>query len=165
MSQVNPYEKFLGGEEPMQVLASTPKYINSLVGGLGPEQANRAPAPGKWSVREIVCHLADCEVVFAYRLRQTLAEDRHVIQPFDQEKFAANYFGCQLQEAMATFGAVRNWNLALLRSVSPELHSKVVTHPERGTMTFFTIVETMAGHDRNHLGQLDAIAKKFAHGR
>ena len=165
MSQANPYEKFLGDEEPMQVLASTPSYIKSIVGGLGPEQANRAPAPGKWSAREIVCHLADCEVVFAYRLRQTLAEDQHVIQPFDQEKFAANYFGCQLQEALAAFGAVRNWNLALLRSVSPELHSKPVTHPERGAMTFFTIVETMAGHDRNHLGQLDAIAKKFAHGR
>lgn len=165
MSEANPYEKFLGGEEPMQVLASTPRYINGFVGALGPEQANRAPAPGKWSAREIVCHLADCEVVFAYRLRQTLAEDRHVIQPFDQEKFAANYFGCQLQEALVAFGAVRNWNLALLRSVSPELHSKPVTHPERGPMTFFTIVETMAGHDRNHLGQLDTIAKKFAHGR
>lgn len=165
MSQANPYEKFLGDQEPMQVLASTPKYINSFVSGLGPEQVNAAPAPGKWSAREIVCHLADCEVVFAYRLRQTLAEDRHVIQPFDQEKFAANYFACQLQEGLAVFGAVRTWNLALLRSVSPELHSKPVTHPERGTMTFFTIVETMAGHDRNHLGQLDAIARKFAHGR
>jgi hypothetical protein len=165
MSEANPYEKFLGDQEPMQVLASTSSHIKSLVGGLGPEQVNRASAPGKWSAREIVCHLADCEVVFAYRLRQTLAEEQHVIQPFDQEKFAANYFACQLQEALAVFGAVRTWNLALLRSVSPELHSKPVTHPERGAMTFFTIVETMAGHDRNHLGQLEVIAKKFAAAR
>jgi uncharacterized damage-inducible protein DinB len=165
MTQINPYEKHLGGQEPIQVLASTSSHIKNMVAGLGPEQVNAAPARGKWSAREIVCHLADCEVVFAYRLRQTLAEDEHVIQPFDQEKFAANYFACQLQEALAVFGAVRTWNLALLRSVSPELHSKPVTHPERGPMTFFTIVETMAGHDMNHLGQLDAIAKKFAQRR
>lgn len=161
MSQQNPYDKFLGGQEPLRVLISTTRYIEKILDELGPERANAAPAPGKWSAREIVCHLADCETVFAYRLRQTLAEDHHVIQPFDQEKWAETYFGYQTQEALATFSAVRNWNLALLRSVPPDAHSKKVTHPERGAMTFITIVETMAGHDVNHLGQLKAIANKF----
>jgi uncharacterized damage-inducible protein DinB len=162
MSRQNPYEKFLAGQEPMRVLASTARRIHRVADELGPERANAAPAPGKWSAREIVCHLADCETVFAYRLRQTLAEDNHVIQPFDQNKWAVTYFAYQMPEALAAFTAVRNWNLALLRSIPPDAHGKPVTHPERGDMSFTTIVETMAGHDVNHLGQLDVIAKKFA---
>lgn len=162
MSQQNPYERFLAGQEPLNVLVGTARHLEALLEELGPERANAAPAPGKWSAREIVCHLTDCEMVFAFRLRQTLAEDHHVIQPFDQEKWAQTYFAYPLREALAAFSAVRIWNLALLRSVPPDVYGKVVTHPERGAMTFNTIVETMAGHDLNHLGQLAVIAKKLA---
>jgi uncharacterized damage-inducible protein DinB len=162
MSQTNPYEKFLAAREPLTVLASTARHLEKIVDELGPAQTDVAPAQGKWSAREIVCHLADCEMAFAFRIRQTLAEDHHRIQPFDQEKFAVNYSAYGLQEALTTFGAARNWNLALLRSLPQEAYSKAVTHPERGSMTFQTIVETMAGHDANHLGQLEAIANKFA---
>lgn len=162
MSQQNPYEKFLAGQEPLRVLVGTARHIEGILEELGPERANSAPAPGKWSAREIVCHLADCEMVFAFRLRQTLAEDHHVIQPFDQEKWAQTYFAYPSHEALAAFNATRNWNLALLRSIPPDALSKKVTHPERGTMTFATIVLTMAGHDVNHLRQLDAIANKLA---
>jgi len=162
MSQLNPYEQFLGGQEPLRVLASTARHIEKILDELGPVRANLAPSEGKWSAREIVCHLADCETVFAVRLRQTLGEDHHVIQPFDQERWAKNYSAYEMRDALTTFGALRNWNLVLLRSLSPEVHTKPVTHPERGAMTFHTIVETMAGHDLNHLGQLEGIAKTFA---
>lgn len=162
MSQVNPYEKFLAGQEPLRVLGETTGRIQGIADELGAERANAAPTPGKWSAREIVCHLADCETVFAYRLRQTLAEDHYTIQPFDQEKWAATYFAYPLDAAFAVFRGVRNWNLALLRSVPPDAYQRTVTHPERGTMTFRTIAETMAGHDLNHLGQLEVIARKFA---
>jgi uncharacterized damage-inducible protein DinB len=162
MSELNPYERFLGGQEPLRVLASTARHIQKILDELGVERANAVPAAGKWSAREIVCHLADCELVFAFRLRQTLSEDAHMIQPFDQEKWAANYSACETLDALTTFGVVRNWNMTLLRGLSPQAHSKAVTHPERGSMTFGTIVETMAGHDMNHLGQLEAIAKNFA---
>jgi DinB superfamily len=129
---------------------------------LGAERVNQPPAPGKWCAREIVCHLADCEVTFGFRLRQTLSEDHHTIQPFDQERWAAHYGAYGAREALATFHAMRNWNLALIRSLPTEGHSKPVTHPERGPITFRTIIETMGGHDINHLRQLQAIAKKFA---
>ena len=162
MSQLNPYEQFLGGQEPLRVLALTARHIEKIVDELGPERADAAPAAGKWSAREIVCHLADCETAFAFRLRQTLGEDHPVIQPFDQERWATNYSAYEMRDALTTFGALRNWNLTLLRSLSPEVHAKPVTHPERGAMTFRDIVETMAGHDLNHLGQLEGIAKKFA---
>ena len=105
-----------------------------------------------------MCHLADCEIAFGFRLRQALAEDHHVIQPFDQELWARNYTGYDAQAAMMTFSCLRQWNLMLLRSVPAEALSKQLRHPERGEMTFRELIETIAGHDLNHLAQLEAIA-------
>jgi uncharacterized damage-inducible protein DinB len=162
MSRINPYATYLGSEEPLKVLSASPRKIEQLMEDLGAERMDQPPAPGKWSSREIVCHLADTELAFAFRLRQTLAEEDHVIQPFDQEKWAVNYAAYDAREALTLFCAVRNWNMSLLRSVDPDLHDRTVTHPERGAMTFWTIVETMAGHDLNHLAQLQTIARNFA---
>ncbi|HTB95665.1 MAG TPA: DinB family protein [Terracidiphilus sp.] len=158
MSSLNPYESFLDGRPLEVILHSTSHEIANILQILGPEKSGDAPAPGKWSPAEIVCHLADCEIAFGFRLRQTLAEDHHVLQPFDQEAWSANYKGVSGIEALSTFGALRKWNLLLIKSSLPDAANKPVTHPERGTMTFQSIVETMAGHDLNHLEQLRRIA-------
>jgi hypothetical protein len=158
MSELNPYAKFLNGRPLEAILSSTSHEIANKLQMIGPEKTTEAPAPGKWSPAEIVCHLADCEIAFAFRLRQTLAEDNHVIQPFDQGKWAAPYPGISAKDALAAFTALRNWNLVLIAKALPLSASKPVTHPERGTMTFETIVETMAGHDLNHLDQLRRLA-------
>ena len=154
MSELNPYARFLDGRPLEAILADTGSSLASLLEAIGPEKAVVPPAPGKWSPAEIVCHLADCELVFAFRLRQTLAEEAPVIQPFDQEKWAATYPGIAAGQALQVFNAVRGWNLRLIASALPAAADRPVTHPERGAMTFLTLVETMAGHDLNHLGQL-----------
>ena len=158
MTELNPYAKFLDGRPLETILGSTSHEIANKLQIIGPDRITAPPAPGKWSPAEIVCHLADCEVAFAFRLRQTLAEDHHVLQPFDQEKWAAHYEGFSAKDALNVFTALRNWNLLLIKKALPTSASKPVTHPERGTMTFQTIVETMAGHDLNHLAQLGRIA-------
>jgi hypothetical protein len=158
MSELNPYANFLDGRPLETILGSTSHEIANKLQMIGPERTTEPPAPGKWSPTEIVCHLADCEVAFAFRLRQTLAEDHHVLQPFDQDKWAAHYANFSAREALAAFTALRNWNLLLINKTLADSASKPVTHPERGTMTFQTIVETMAGHDLNHLAQLKRIA-------
>ncbi|MFP5228947.1 MAG: DinB family protein [Acidobacteriota bacterium] len=155
---LNPYAKFLNGQDPLAVLPDTSSRLKALAQKIGNARITAPPAPGKWSPREILCHLADCEIAFAFRLRQTLAEDHHVMQPFDQEKWAGPYPAIDANEALATFSLLRRWNLLLIEAALPEQAGKPVTHPERGTMTFSTIVETMAGHDLNHLGQLEKIA-------
>lgn len=155
---LNPYEKFLADRNPQEVISGTPARLAAIFSQLGPDGAERSPTPGKWNAKEIFGHLADCEITFAFRLRQTLAEENHVIQPFDQEKWAATYDSYDAPAALAVFSSVRRWNLALIKGIQPQDHTKVVTHPERGQMTFWTIVETMAGHDLNHLQQLEAIA-------
>lgn len=157
MSELNPYAKFLDGRPLEKILSTTSHEIANKLQMIGPDRVGEPPAPGKWSPAEIVCHLADCEVAFAFRLRQTLAEDHHVLQPFDQEKWAAPYKGISARDALAAFTSLRNWNLLLIRKTLATFASKPVTHPERGTMTFQTIVETMAGHDLNHLAQLKQI--------
>jgi hypothetical protein len=162
MSSLNPYESFLDGRPIEEILAATPVEIGKLIEAMGPAKGFQSPAPGKWSPGEIVAHLADCELVFAFRLRQTLAEDVPVIQPFDQEKWAKTYHGISPKEALHAFKAFRDWNLILLEELPASAASRRVTHPERGTMTFQTILETMAGHDLNHLGQLRRIAAKHA---
>ncbi len=157
---MNPYARQLGSRDPLKVVATTARHLEQLSVAIGPLRIEEAPAPGKWSPRETLCHLADCELVFSYRIRQALAEDHHVIQPFDQERFAQNYDGYDAQAAMMTFACVRQWNLMLLRSVLPGVLNKPITHPERGEMNFAELIETIAGHDLNHLVQLEAIAVK-----
>ncbi len=155
---MNPYASFLGEQNPRQVIAATAKQLEALSERIGRKRIGQAPAPGKWSAREILCHLADCELTFAFRIRQALAEDHHVIQPFDQDQWAKMYAAYEAPAALKAFSAIRQWNLILIEAVPAEALSKPVTHPERGTMTFKTIIETMAGHDLNHLRQLEAIA-------
>lgn len=162
MSDLNPYAGFLDGRPLEAILADTAGQLASLLAVIGPEKAAVAPAPGKWSPAEIVCHLADCDVAFGFRLRQTLAEENHVIQPFDQEKWAASYTGISAAQALEVFSALRAWNLVLIGKALPHAAMKAVRHPERGAMTFATIVETMAGHDLNHLGQLRKLAASSA---
>jgi len=155
---MNPYASHLGDREPLTVISETPHRVTQLIDTIGPERLETPPAPGKWSARDIVCHLADSEIAFGLRLRQTLAEDHHVIQPFDQDLWAKNYGAADARLALAALSALRAWNMALIQSMKPADMSKQVTHPERGTMTFQTIVETMAGHDRNHIKQMEALA-------
>ncbi len=154
-SELNPYAKFLGDSRPHDVLEMTAVTIARLIRHSDAAQLTRAPAPGKWSIRDILCHLADCEITFAFRLRQTVAETNHVIQPFDQDHWGAPYSTLDARDALEAFTAFRRWDMLFIRAVGPAADSKRVMHPERGEMTFQTIIETMAGHDINHLRQIE----------
>jgi uncharacterized damage-inducible protein DinB len=163
--ELNPYAKYLDGRDPIPVLTSTTERLYTLTANLSSAQANTPPAPGKWSITNIITHLADTETVFGFRLRQTLASptgEPHVIQPFDQEAWAQRYAVYNLEPALALFQATRNWNLLFLATVSQDDRDHTTTHPERGTMTLWTIVETMAGHDINHLQQLENLTARHA---
>jgi hypothetical protein len=159
---MNPYASYLGDQDPIAVISATPGRLGAILDTLGEKGAERSPAPGKWNAREILCHLADCEVVFAYRLRQAMAEPYHTIQPFDQEKWANIYGAFEARAALEVFTAVRKWNIRLIESLPAEAFSKLLKHPERGEMTIRVVVETMGGHDINHLRQMEGIASQAA---
>ncbi len=155
---LNPYAPHLGNRDPKAVIGQTAAQVSALAKKIGPQGLDRKPTPDKWSPREILCHLADVEAVFAFRLRQTLAQPNHVIQPFDQDAWASQYAGFTSEAALNVFSSMRQWNETLIRNTPAEAFAKTVTHPERGEMTFQTIVETMAGHDLNHIAQLEKFA-------
>jgi uncharacterized damage-inducible protein DinB len=152
---LNPYASHLADRNPQDVIAATTAKLTNLAA----LPAN-TPAPGAWDVRQVVCHLADCETVFAFRLRQAVAEENHTIQPFDQDRWAQSYDAYDLAGALELFRTTRDWNMRFIGTLSPEVLARPVTHPERGTMTIQTIVETMAGHDLNHIGQIERLLKK-----
>jgi len=159
----NPYAGFLNGHDAASLVSQFPAKLNAVVSRLGPQGMGLSLAPGKWTVRQILCHLADCEIAFAFRWRQALAEENHIVQPFDQDHWANRYASLPADDALRTFLALRQWNALLLEELSPSDWEREVTHPERGKQTFRTLVETMAGHDLNHLKQLEEIAAKAGH--
>ncbi|MBV8832453.1 MAG: DinB family protein [Acidobacteriaceae bacterium] len=154
----NPYRAMLNGRDYREVIAETPERLTDLVEKIGPSGMERSYAEGKWSASQILAHLADCEIAFAFRLRQALAESHHLIQPFNQEAWASIYPGMNVSHALDVFRVVRAWNLAFVGALRADAFAKPVSHPERGAMTLQTILETIAGHDLNHLGQLETIA-------
>ena len=152
---MNPYEKFLTGPDVISQMESGPAKFSEAVDrwreGKG---LDASYAPGKWTIHQLLGHLADCEIAFAFRLRQAAAEPGHTIQPFDQDHWMAVSPKATADEALAVYSALRAWNAKFVRGLAPEVFNTTVTHPERGPMKFQTIVETMAGHDGNHLAQL-----------
>jgi DinB superfamily len=148
----------LGDRSPGEAMDAARKRIEELVDQLGEEGFSRSYGPGKWTAREILVHLADAELTIGFRLRQALAQQNHTVQAFDQDVWARRYASYDARLAARTFGAVRLWNLALIRTLSPEDLAKPVMHPERGIESVGTIIRMLAGHDLNHLAQLEQIA-------
>ena len=149
-----PYAGMLGGRDAAKVIAETPRRLVLVLDGLSAAEIEARPAPGKWSVREIAAHLADCEIVWGWRLRQVLGEEHAVTQPFEQDAWAKAYGAYSFEAAWDCYKALRAWNVAFVGALSETDRAKGYTHPERGEERLWTIVEIMAGHDLHHLAGL-----------
>src|SRR5437667_1520857 len=88
---MNPCQKLIEGKDPMAVLAATPKRLAELAAGLSGSQLQAHPVEGKWSIHEIVAHLADCEMVFSARCRWILYEENKRLVGFDQDAWVAGW--------------------------------------------------------------------------
>jgi hypothetical protein len=156
---INPYVarmlELLGDADPIAVLTETPMKLEALLLDLGPD-LERPYAPGKWDARHVVSHLADNELGAGFRLRQMVAGVA-AIQPYDQNVWAARYGRLDPSLAFETFRALRAWNLALYATFGLEDWLCEVTHPERGPLSVDVMVRTLAGHDLNHLAQLERL--------
>lgn len=154
----NPYGRYVDGADVAASLERVPRRIEELVQGTAPEIWERSPAPGKWNGRQIVLHLAHMEMVFCSRLRFGLCKDGYTIQSFDQDDWMGLEPGCPMTLALDAYLAMRRINLALGMSASPDARARTFTHPERGTVTADWLMALVAGHERHHLAQLEAIA-------
>ena len=151
---------FSGTRDPFQVLSTTAEELSSACHRARRERRHSFDGSRKWTVREILAHLANNELAFGFRLRQGLGDPHHIIQPYDQERWADHYSVYDAASALNTFTVTRDWNMKLVRALTPEELAKPITHPERGAMTMKILIETIAGHDRNHLLQIQSIAEQ-----
>ncbi len=149
-------------DQALASLAGTGRRLERLARGLSPKQAGASPAPGKWSAKEIVSHLADCELVYGMRYRKIISEPGGALVAFDQEAWAKNlqYRRQPLKRTLATFKVLRDANLDLLKNASKAAWGKSGTHPEYGRLTLRQIVSHIAEHDRNHVAQVERLARQ-----
>ncbi len=149
------------GKEPLAVQAATASKLAKLVRGLKPVQLRKRPAPGKWSINEILAHLAEVEIVVGWRLRSMINSSGGPIQAFDQDMWAANhsYNRMDARRSLETFRVLRAFNLALVKSLTPEMLERYGMHAERGKESVAHTTRMLAGHDLNHLTQVERIAR------
>jgi uncharacterized damage-inducible protein DinB len=147
-----PYVENLKGRDAGKVMAETPARLGLILDGLSAAEIEARPAPG--SVREIVAHMADCEIAWSWRLRQVYGEEHATIAPFEQDAWAKVYDAYSFELAWATFKALRAWNVAFVEALTEADKARGYTHPERGEERLWTLVEIMAGHDLHHLARL-----------
>jgi hypothetical protein len=150
---------FVQGKQPLKVQAATPKKLASLIKGVPPAKLRKRPAPEKWSVAEIVAHLADTEIVGGWRMRLILGAPGTPVSAFDQDSWviACHYEKRDPRKDIEQFRVLREANLALLKSLKPEQWKHFGMHSERGEETIANIVNMFAGHDLNHLQQIERI--------
>jgi hypothetical protein len=152
------------GQDSIKVQSSTSKRLTRLVKGVSSARLRKRPAPDKWSVSEILAHLADVEIVVGWRMRSILGAPGTPVQAFDQDSWvtAGHYEKRDPHKSIELHRTVREANLALLKSLSAEQWRLYGQHAERGQESIEHIVRMMAGHDINHIRQIERIliAKK-----
>jgi hypothetical protein len=149
------------GKDPLKTQTATAKTLSKLLKGVPAAKLRKRPAPEKWSVGEILAHLADAEIIVAWRLRSILAAPGTPIQAYDQDALAAarNYAKHDPRLSLEVFRGIRDANLHLYKSLSKEQWKHHGMHAERGEETIERILLMMAGHDINHTKQIEQILK------
>ncbi|MGC2108806.1 MAG: DinB family protein [Candidatus Korobacteraceae bacterium] len=150
---------YVEGQQPLKVQAATPRKLERLIKGVSVSKLRKRPAPDKWSVVEILAHLADTEIVGGFRIRMILGAPGTLIEGFNQDAWATSghYDKRDPRKSVEQFQVFREANLALLKSIMPEQWKHHGVHFERGEETVEHIVRMFAGHDLNHIRQIEGI--------
>lgn len=155
---------FVGGKDPLKIQATTSAHIEHLIQGVSKEKLAKRPAPEKWSITEILAHLSETELVGGYRMRAVLGAPGCPIPAFDQDDWASagKYSKRDPHKSLQLFRTLREANLELLASLDPSQWKHYGVHSERGEESIERIVLMFAGHDLNHIAQIETILAKSA---
>ena len=152
------------GKDPLAVLGATPGRIAASIEDRSPQELRWTTRPSRWSIAQIVAHLADAEVVAAYRVRMILGAPGTAIQAFDQDAWARemNYETRDTAASLSLFTALRTAQLELWRSLDDEKLDRFGVHAERGKESVRYLMSLYAGHDLNHLAQIERLIAERA---
>ena len=151
--------ELLGDNDPLVILRQTPVTLLRFLDTVPAHIVPSPEAPGKWSIREVVQHLADSELVGGFRLRMVLAHDRPPLMGYDQDLWASrlHYRDIEVRDAFEQFAALRRANLRIWQHLSHMDLVRVGIHSERGEESLEHMRRLYAGHDLLHLRQLERI--------
>jgi uncharacterized damage-inducible protein DinB len=154
-------QTYLVDKDPIRVQKATAQKLATAIKGMDKKKLSKRPAPGKWSITEILAHLADAEMVASWRMRLILGHNGAPVHAFDQDVWATTfkYQKTNPKRSLETFRLLRENNLALLKSLPKELMENYGMHQERGKETIVHITRMFAGHDLNHLQQVEQMVK------
>ena len=145
------------GSRPIEILRRTPRRLSKRVGAAPRSRLTARPKPGKWSAGEILSHLAEVEMLWGYRLRAIVEKSGQKLLGMDQDAWARNsrYRRIDPRRALETFVAIRRANLDFLAGVPPAARRNYGSHSQFGRLTVDRIAALMAGHDVNHVRQIE----------
>jgi DinB superfamily len=147
------------GQDPIKIQSTPNKKLARFINGVPTAKLRKRPAPDKWSVAEILAHLADVEIVIGWRMRSILGAPGTPVQAYDQNAWVTtgHYDKRDPRKSIELHRVVREANLALLKSISPNQWKQYGQHAERGQESVEHIVRMVAGHDVNHIRQIERI--------
>ena len=153
----------LGDKEPLEVLQQTPERLAEVIKDTRLETILEPEEPGKWSIGEVIRHLADSELVWGYRIRSVMAEDKPALVGYDQDKWASRlkYSDSDPMDALHLFQALRKTHLQMLAGMTEADLARTAVHVERGEESIALMIKLYAGHDLAHLRQINRILEKF----
>jgi DinB superfamily len=149
----------LGNREPFEVLQETPKILRRLLEKTGSEKWTKSVEEGKWTPAQVLAHFAEGEIVLGYRYREIATNSGTGIQAYDQNAWAKNagYLTTKPEFTLQLFETVRTANLAYLKSLPQTTMENYGVHSERGKETLGDTIRLYAGHDLNHLKQIEQL--------
>lgn len=150
---------YVEGQDAIKVQRTTAGKLKKLTARLSPTQLKWHPEPTKWSIAEIIAHLADVEIVASWRMRSVIGENGITIQPFDQDRWASvfRYRNRDARRSLEVFRVLRENNLNMLKEIAPEVWDHYGVHLERGRESIAHLARMFAGHDTNHVLQIERI--------
>jgi len=151
----------LGDADPFKILREQTQGLMKRIAGLTDAKLDTPEAPGKWSIRQVVEHLADTEMVYGYRTRMIVAHDHPPIQAYDQDLWTTKLHSerGRIGETLEELALMRRRNVRFVEGLSSAELDRAGLHAERGEESVRRIFTLIAAHDLVHFRQIDRIRK------